>query len=624
LALGLVLLVVASGPPTGTASQTQNAQLKDADKDKRVQRGITLVMDVLKDADSLRSTSNRVFVYKTAARLLAEKDPQLSAQLFGKALESIKAAAAAVADDDPQRNERLSEIYRIRSEVILDLSNLDPLRAFEALQADRSVPPPAEGTSAYMTSGRFLSGMRYTIPRYSDDQDITAQVVGKVARKNPDLALEFATKRLANGVSDDVLQAYVGLRERDPKLARSLARDIVARLKTEKPGADSKAAETAFAFLLTLRDGANDSSQFTVDSSLLDSNSLTDLMNYVADSILGQEQQPFALLATAEIEPYLGAIERYAPAKAARLRDRMARMKTAVESIMPGATSAMTNMKELEPLLEAGDYDRALQLVNKIPESLRGAAWSQVIESMMEDGQIARARDLVGTQVKDSELREGLLERMASREAKEAADKGDEEAAKRILPQLSGVEQKISVLISLARAAAEKGEKGKAVAILQQAETIPLKKGNELSNELSIIEAYVSIKPARAIESLKTHVEKLNLLLAAAAVLDGYFYGEHLQDGEFRYSGGTYSSGSPLLDAVNSVADVLAEIARDNFDEARAIADKFDRQEIRTFVELLVAESLVEPESTDLEHAITGPPMTKWPGRRPRDSKKID
>ncbi|HEU4390993.1 MAG TPA: hypothetical protein VFV34_24520 [Blastocatellia bacterium] len=577
--------------------QSPTAQSEKTNKEKQTENGLSLIMDVLNAADSLQSVNNRIYVYKEAAGILAEKDPALATQLFNKALENIKAASDAIGKDNLQRAERLAELRQMRNEVILGLSDLDPIRALEVLKAERSGQPsqPPEGrTTVYMTASTAGSMMPVSVDRQVDSDDgITGQIIANVARKNADLALDFATRQLGRGVTEDIVQAYVGLRDSDPKLARSLARDIVARLKTEKPGPDSKSGDAAMSFLATLQQKTDQHGQFTVDTSFLDKNSLTDLVNYVADNILAQEQ-PSGFWTLGMANPFIGVIQQYAPSKAARLTEMLTKAKAAVDSFMPGAASAMTEMSELPEVLAAGNYDRALQIANKMPDSIREEALSQVVERMLEEGQIARAREFIGAEVKNAERRDRFLDRVASSEAEQAADKGDEETTKRLLPRLSSSEQRVSLLISLAKAAEKKGDKGKAVAILQQAEAIPLIKQEQLSNQLLIIKAYVTLKPDRAVEMLKAFVDKLNTLLGAAAVIDGYVYPEFLQDGEYSYTG-----ASPLVGITDSAAGVIATLAKVNFEEARAIARRFDRPEIEAFVELSVAESMFEEDDSD-------------------------
>jgi hypothetical protein len=125
-----------------------------------------------------------------------------------------------------------------------------------------------------------------------------------------------------------------------------------------------------------------------------------------------------------------------------------------------------------------------------------------------------------------------------------------------LVPLLRSGDDRLSTLLSLARNAADNGEREKASAILEEARALPSDKSEQLKNEMVIAQECLSIDTAKCVEIVTVHIERLNALLGASAVLDGYFGPECIQEGEIRYL-----SPSPLFPAVVTLCDVLGEIA---------------------------------------------------------------
>ena len=103
-----------------------------------------------------------------------------------------------------------------------------------------------------------------------------------------------------------------------------------------------------------------------------------------------------------------------------------------------------------------------------------------------------------------------------------------------------------------------------------------------------IAEACRKIDMARCVEIVTAHIERLNALLGASAVLDGYFGPECIQNGEIRYL-----SPSPLFPAVLTLCDVLGEIAMVDSDQGLRLARHIAGPELQMLANLTIAQHLV-------------------------------
>src|SRR5262245_32943479 len=286
-------------------------------------------------------------------------------------------------------------------------------------------------------------------------------------------------------------------------------------------------------------------------------------------------------------------LQQYVPCKASQLR-AMAAKSMAEEEPDPIGT-------EFRSLLDAKNYDRAAEIAQKSPDELKQAGLYQIAEALLESDDREQARKFVSSQITNSEMRQQLLDRLNSADVDDAARKGDEETTRRLMPELAGVEQRLAALLSLARKTAEKGEKEKAAAILQEAEALPAQKSEQLTSRNMIASAYINVSNARSVELLTAQVEKLNTLLSAASVLDGYFTPECNQDGELRFF-----SPSPLFPQVIATCDVLANLAEVDVDRGVAIAKGFAQPELQILAVLLIGQRLVTGTAQPSEAGVAG------------------
>jgi hypothetical protein len=185
-------------------------------------------------------------------------------------------------------------------------------------------------------------------------------------------------------------------------------------------------------------------------------------------------------------------------------------------------------------------------------------------------------------------MREELLGRLTSMEAETAADQGDEATAKRLIPLLPSGHERLSIMLSLARKTAASGDKEKASLILDEARALPSDKSEQLKSELVVAEEYLRVDGTKAVEIVATHIERLNGLLEAAALLDGYFAPECIQEGELRYL-----SPSPLLPGIVALCEVLGKIAVVDSEQALRLARRITGRELQTLAILSIAKHLI-------------------------------
>jgi hypothetical protein len=92
---------------------------------------------------------------------------------------------------------------------------------------------------------------------------------------------------------------------------------------------------------------------------------------------------------------------------------------------------------------------------------------------------------------------------------------------------------------------------------------------------------------------LEPIVEQLNELIAAGALLGGFFSEQFVKDDEIQLS--SMNSFLPMI-AGQYAADLNA-VAREDFDRTKMVADRFQRLEVRTLARLLLIQSILSPQT---------------------------
>jgi len=528
------------------------------DREKQIETGLKLLREVvLKEAENLRLVENRAYVYRSSATTLSKKNHEESTQLLERAIGQIDAEMAEL--QTPLVQYRIADLRRLRDQMVLVLSELDPIRALRSVRASKGEPQPDDS-------------------RPPVDPALESLVLQKAAATNPALVLDRATKSLSGTLFPDVVDTYEALRERNPEMGRQLACAIVARLRDETPDPASPAGQAALALMADIASGQHGT---VLDSALLDGSSMRQLVAFVADLLLVHEN-PMSTGYGGDLTRFAGILENYAPSKGAQLRRCLAKLS------FPQLAFGPLDMKELETSLHTKNYDDAARWAKKAPVEARQYALSRIVEVQIDNGQLDLAQSFVSSQITDPGIRDELLGRLASAAVESATQKGDETTTSGVAPLLRSGDDRISTLLSLARTEAQNGDRVKASALLEEALALPSDKSEQLKNEMVVAQECLKFDTARCLEIVSAHIERLNAMLGASAVLDGYFGPECIQEGEMRYL-----SPSPLFPVVVTLSDVLGEIAMIDSDQALRLARHIAGPELQMLAILTIARHLV-------------------------------
>jgi hypothetical protein len=250
--------------------------------------------------------------------------------------------------------------------------------------------------------------------------------------------------------------------------------------------------------------------------------------------------------------------------------------------------------------LEKGTPEELLAAAANAPQGVRESLYQTAATKFAAGGDVERARAIINNHVPEAYGRKQMLAELERQSSLTAAEQGKMDQVRKSLASMPTNEQRVLALAQIAATLIEKGEKKIARQLLVEAQSMVsarAKNITQLGAQVMIAKAYVNLEPERTLAILEPIVDQLNELLAAAITLGGFILEEEvMRDDELRME--LFTEMFPAVSGYYALD--LRTLAAFDFDRTRALAERFQRDEVRTMARLLVAQSVLgEQEMTD-------------------------
>jgi hypothetical protein len=542
------------------------------------QKALSLLDDVIKDSESFKHAENRIRIRAAAAYILWRYDEARARVLFRESMASLIDLLKEPTDDDPAEARKMFEgPKQLRAEMLQMLAQRDARLARELLRATRS--------------GNAREGTEYL------DREMDLTLAAQIASSDPKLAAEIAQDSLSKGFAYQLPGLVTAIREKDPEVAARLASDIMTKLRTEKLDSSREARNVAVSLLqiATQTPEANAKNNTKNATPLLDQTTLRELTEMVTAEALRSPAQNADMLSS--LQSMMPVVEKYAPARVGQIRQKASVLVVADEDDEAEGVEPV-EVSNYRTLVEKGSADELLSAAPNAPEGMRGMLYQRAASKMMEDGDAERARQIINEKVQDPAQRKRMLAQLDQASAAAAAEQGKVEQTRKMLATLHTNEERVMLLTQLASGAAAKGQKKIALQLLEEARGMLGQRArniNQLGAQLMVARAYAQLDPSRSLAILEPIVDQLNELLGAATVLGGFFVEELVRDDEIMLGPLSmfFSMASNVL-LQQYIGDINA-LVRADFDRTKALVDRFQRDEIRTMMRLMLAQSILFP-----------------------------
>lgn len=582
LLAGSLAFAARAQTPEGPLQRKGDAE-RAAARAELERKALGLLGEALAAAKQLKLAENRVRAQVTAARLLWPRDAAAGRDAFKAAAEGIAELGAGVDPEDPHFYGAAQVVMVLRGELLQIAGQHDTKLALEFLRATR--PPYAD----------VLAAAGYGL----QEQMLETSLASRIAAQEPGRALEMAEESMSRGVTTGLLNILNALRAKEPASAAKLAAAIVRRLSAEEMLNGYEASALAQQLLVLTRPAdaarANPPGQPVVHvdgapamaagAALLDEATRRELAEKVLAALAmstPNQQGVYNLLQA--FQTLLPELERYAPGRAAALRRR-------ADELERGLNPQGRLMRPFEELFQTGTVEALLEAAPRAPAEARDHLYMHAAWKAFNEGKDPERARRILESVSNPQQRAQTRRNMEVQAQLGAAQQGGYAEARRGAARLPSTDEKVSVLLQVSALAAGAGDRQTARQVLEDvlalAET-QARGQQQFNYRLQVADAYARLDPAAAFEVVETSITRLDELLDAALVLDGFGH-DAFREGELRPQGGHL-----WHELINRCATALAALAPADFERASAAASKFRRADARTAAQLALAANILQ------------------------------
>lgn len=542
-----------------TAAQEMTPTEVEAEAGKvRDRQAFELLDTIAEGIPSLRAFENRLYLANAVADLLWSKDERRARDLFDIVTKEMVSAVAAYDPGDREHYNDLGVIQQHRREIIDRMARHDP-----------------EMAMAFLRATRFPLTLESTQYR-ANETELEFHLAGLIADKNPAQALRLARSGLRKGLSYSVVQLLSQIHAKDPNAAQALHGEIVDHLKTKDLSRNHEVINVAWNLLTSYQPPAAKEETYRELIELLVGAALSVTPRDSASISFGQNYYH-------QLRSAMPQIEKYAPGRVSALRQWLQRVQRTQD---PG-----TRMhQELNELGEKASVDDILTLAGKYPPEYQPQIYQQAVVKALSSGDPNRARQIISELITDPAQRRQMLEQIEDQLTWNTVNENKIAEARQRLSRVKRVEHRVNILMSMAMNLSSTGDRKQALEVLAEARTLldsSPQDSSKLTSRLQLAQNYSSLDSEQGVALLESIIMRLNQLVAAAVVLDG-FENQYLKEGEWPRA--NYTN---LGNLIRSLAQSLGQLASRDPAGALYLSNQLERPEIRLMAQLEIAQSLL-------------------------------
>jgi hypothetical protein len=601
----------------GSVSAQFPLKKPDAEKEKPAseleKNAIELLEQVIGETAALKLPENRALIYAMTGDALWARDEKRARGLFRAAGGEIFQVVNTKPEKPDSRsseidrpdvfNRRPAEILNLRQMVLRSLAERDAEMALEILQSTRA-PEVAAEMQAYVAPVAAANSIQKQesppgAPRnFRVEQEIRLEqaLIAKAAEQDPAKAAQKIRANLEKGFSMEIIRALQRIYKKDAELASKLFDETIQKLLAADLSKSQANMNFAVSLLILNAFPPKENPNVKSQSSLtMDEKSARDVANKIADTFMKAAN----LSQLAALNNALPVLQKLVPERAAQLKQKQAALKK----------QAPPNTRAFEPPASLNDPNAAPEKIiadaTKAQPQMRGLLYRQAVTRGIS-GDAEKIRSLLQSQPESRE-RDDAIAALDSTLAMRQLHAGKADEARKIIDRMPFGAAKAEQLVQLAVASYRlntKESRENALRLMGEAREMvkdfPEDK-DETDGLLKVIAGFAVIEPERAFTMLAPVIEQANEVVNAQAVLARY----NRQTQDFRDGEMVMSNNFGSLNAkVFRYGKELKLLAQNDFTRTRGLIDQFRRDDVRLFVRLFVAQSMLK-DKIGLEGGMT-------------------
>ncbi|MGI8468439.1 MAG: hypothetical protein ACR2N3_08300 [Pyrinomonadaceae bacterium] len=583
------LLVVQVFAQQKSISQTKSDEISPALK----KEAVALLRETIKDISNLKLAENRQYFSISAADLLWDYDEKESRAMFQTEMndlrQSLAQTAAAIAESESKSGERFpvypnsgaySSYIDLDPKLTLQMKKVLTMRGYLIYVMAENNPQMAD--DFLRETAQINAGSKYKSIFGDWDNILERQIATQFVKKDADKAADIARRLLAKGFSTQIIDILDEIYKQSANKGNQLAEEILQKLKASNPPKNNSESYDRIGFATQFFKKAVASLEQTKPKPdkkpLLGENSVRELADYVGQISMNESLLGYA----AKDSETAAAIEKYAPERAAQMREKQRRIReksgNAVVVNSNVAVAANSNMMTANANIAA-----------QTPAQVKSYQ-DQMREYAEKQKQIKAERETVSEKLKQKNLSAEDKTFVLAQIRKFASEPKERD-------------DKIKVFAYWATESAEDEDSEMAETLMREAESLATPQTKNYRDYMSnwwLANGYSAIAPEKSFTILERTIPPLNDVISGFAKIAEFMDdgGNIIFDGEVSMVGtGTpIGGGAQFFGALQGSQRVARNLAKADFARTKNLTDKFERPEFRALSRLLVLRSLLKPQ----------------------------
>lgn len=560
---------------------------KEADQQKELEKKtIALLNDVASGAWSLKLPENRLFIMSGAADLLWSVDEKRARTIYWDALNAlnlmagpVRATGQKLSDDEKLKLvQSYLSAFGLRQKLLRQVAKRDGQLALDMLRASRPVPP------------------RHLMPDFTfpDDVQLEQGIATELAAHDPAQALQVARQSLAKGLSLELLNLLLRLNDVDPEKGSQFAGEIIAKLRTVDLAVDVQAAFMAVHILQYSRKPNSDQQSRLVPAGgggvrviNLDEEQKRDLVGVLVNAALSTAANPYVVRQLSFAKP---EIEHFFPER----REAIARKLSAFDR---GLNRSDHDQITSNSLITNGSVEEIVRMAPSMDRSLHSTLYQQAAIIAVAQGKADWFREAISKQEMDDSVRAQVMDSLDYEEIGTAVMRKQFDQLQKLVPKIRRKEERARAMAELAIMLHEKGEREEASSLLDEAATLikmDLNDEKQTNSLLTLLCAYAVVDPPKAFALAERTVDRANRQISLLTLVDKVVKSGAIKKNEILLE-------QPQLMTLDFLVfrygKGVAALAKADFNRTKALAERFDRNELRLMAQLFVLRGLLDPQT---------------------------
>ena len=587
LAISFLLVVFSASSVAIAQTEEKEKAEKGVEKRQELERkSLALLDETIASAWGLRLVQNRSFIFESAANLLWTRDEKRARRLFWDGFNSLNLPAAPteinVKLSPAEKAKLLNEYYaafNLRQSFLRGVAQRDPQLALDMLRSTHWSPPQN-------------LDVNYQLP---DERDLEQDIANEAAARDPKQALRIARESLAKGLTFQVLGFFYELNRRNPDAASEFANDLINKIDSSNLENDVVAWRTGL-MLLSLSRVPRNASTENSDTPQSKSLKLTydqkhTLVDKITEVTLSASAKPGFVSEASEVMP---EIEEFAPDRAASIKAKMANVTLTKQQLGWGSYDSLFRDGTPQDMLRAG---------TKLTPDVRNQLDQQAVVRAVGTGKGDEIRDFINSDVQDETRKRTLVDSLDAEQIAHAVSAGNVDELEKLLPSIRAKQNRARALAELAIILEKNGQHDDAVKYLDEAyglAKLDLKSDSQSTALLTVLMGYALIDPPKAFAIIEPIVDRVNDEVSKLMLVDKFFRTGIASKGEILIQ---QSGMLPVDFLVFKYGRGINALASADFNRTKALADRFQRNELRIMARLMIARTLLQDDNEQAKTA---------------------